>query len=665
MRSLLLRCSFTLCLLASAGTGSAQFDLGFGPPSKATVTPVANVESIQPGVPFFAGIEVQIEPLWHTYWKNTGSPTGIPTSIDWELPDGFVAGELIFPTPHYEVSQGAPSHVFSGTVYHVAKITPPDNLEPGSEVELRGSVNLLVCDANRCENPKPRELSLTLPVAAAAPPASEHAGGIEAMLDDSPLRLPKWEARAVLEGDTVVLTAALPDGVSLPAEGLYFFANENGLLEPGKEAQSFEQAGRELTIRIKKGEGAFAGSLPGILASDGPIAGIDSRSVVINTVGGSLPRPPSDSVPDRPKEPIAEKPQGVDLDSLTEEDKAEIRAAIKEMASWVEEVQRPILLMLLFAFLGGIILNLMPCVFPVLGIKIMGFVAQAGEDKSKIRKHGLVFAAGVVLSLWVLVTALLILKYTGEKVGWGFQLQDPTFLAVMILVLFAFGLNLSGLFEIGSSLTGAGANLQQKHGYAGSFFSGVLAVLVATPCTGPFMGPAIGFALTSSAVQTFAIFTALGIGLALPYVVLSFFPVLIQKLPKPGPWMTTFKQFMAFPLYFTVVWLIGVFGKVTGITPIFYLLLGLATLAFGLWIYGRYATSFTKSKSRTFARFATVGVGALAGWFAFHAISLKPDGGGDGKMEKHGIAWQGFDPREIVQARKKGRTIFIDFTADW
>ncbi|MFT4546313.1 MAG: thiol:disulfide interchange protein [Verrucomicrobiales bacterium] len=646
-------------------TTNAQF--GFGAPSKATETSVTDVQSIQPGVPFFAGVRLEIAPGWHTYWKNVGNDVGIPTSIEWELPEGFVAGELLFPSPHYEVTQDSPSHVFSGTVYHVSQITPPADLEPGTTVEIKATLKLLVCDATSCEPPNDRKLTFKLPVEVEAPKPSAEAPAISGMLDDSQLRLPNWPAKAILEGNKVVLLAAIPAGVTVPNDGLYLYPSKRDVVADGKAAQAFEVDGDTLKITIDKSGGDLAGVFSGRLVSETGFGDSAQKSVFItvNSEATDQAKQPSTDAP-MTLPAAEEKPAGLSLDDLTEKDKKEIRAANKEIASWFKQERRPILLMILFAFVGGIILNLMPCVFPVLGIKIMGFVSQAGEEKEKIRKHGLVFASGVILSLWALVTVLLLLKKFGEEVGWGFQLQDPIFLAVMILVLFAFGLNLSGLFEIGTSLTSAGSDLQHKHGYSGSFFSGVLAVLVATPCTGPFMGPAIGFALTGSALETYSIFTALAIGLALPYVILSFFPALIQKLPKPGPWMETFKQFMAFPLYATVIWLIGVFGKVTGLGAVSYLLFGLVTLAMGLWIYGRFGTPFKPAGTKFSARFAAIALAGGAAWLAFSATSMKVDSKEFGAVEdKYGIAWQGYDPRKIVEARNNGRSVFIDFTADW
>ena len=210
-----------------------------------------------------------------------------------------------------------------------------------------------------------------------------------------------------------------------------------------------------------------------------------------------------------------------------------------------------------FAWLGGLILNLMPCVFPVIGLKIMGFVKQAGEDRAQIKRHGWVFTLGVLISFWLLVGALLLLRdHFEQQLGWGFQLQNPAFVLLLAILLFLFGLSLSGVFEIGMSITGLGSGLSRKSGLWGSFFSGVLASVVATPCMAPFLGVAVGAALTMHFLPSLAVFTCIALGLSTPYLLLSFFPQWVQRLPKPGAWMDSFKQFMAFPVYATVAWLV-------------------------------------------------------------------------------------------------------------
>jgi thiol:disulfide interchange protein len=320
----------------------------------------------------------------------------------------------------------------------------------------------------------------------------------------------------------------------------------------------------------------------------------------------------------------------------------------------------------LFALIGGVLLNLMPCVFPVLSIKILGFVQQAGDDHSKVKYHGIVFTAGVLVSFWILAGLFLILRAAGQEIGWGFQLQTPGFVAVLASVLFLFGLNLSGVFEIGESLTGAGSQLQSKSGYTGSFFSGVLATLVATPCTAPFMGSALGIIVTLSVAQSMLIFTALGLGVAMPYLLLSFFPAFLKWLPRPGAWMETFKNGLAFLLYATVVWLAWVFGNQVGVTGMAGLLLGLVFLGVAAWIWGNWGSLAKKKSVRRIALLVAFPLLLIGAWVQFYASTLMPvsQHTGTGSMSE-GIRWEAYDPELVLASIAEGKTVYVDFTATW
>ena len=321
---------------------------------------------------------------------------------------------------------------------------------------------------------------------------------------------------------------------------------------------------------------------------------------------------------------------------------------------------------LLFALVGGLMLNLMPCVFPVLSIKILGFVQQAGEDRTKIKLHGIVFTIGVLVSFWILAGLFLVLRAAGQEIGWGFQLQTPGFVAVLASVLFLFGLNLSGVFEIGESLTGAGGELQSKSGFTGSFFSGVLATVVATPCTAPFMGSALGIIVTLSAAQSMMIFTALALGVALPYLILSLFPSFLKWLPRPGAWMETFKKALAFLLYASVVWLAWVFGNQVGVTGMAGLLMGMVFIGIAAWIWGSWG-NLTKRKSvRRVALFVALPILLVGGWIQYQASTLfaapsdmAETGGSDD------ISWAPYDPDAVMASIAEGKTVYVDFTATW
>jgi len=311
-----------------------------------------------------------------------------------------------------------------------------------------------------------------------------------------------------------------------------------------------------------------------------------------------------------------------------------------------------LLLAVVLAFAGGIILNLMPCVFPVLFLKALALVGSAGDSKRGQRAHGMTYAAGILCSFWIIVGALLALRTLGKQVGWGFQLQSPGFVVAMACLLFFMALSLAGMFDVGLTLTSAGDNLARKSGYTGSFFTGVLATVVATPCTAPLMGAAIGFALSQSALVTFTVITSLALGLALPYLALTFVPGWANRLPRPGRWMETMKQLTSVPLFLTVVWLIWVYGRLSGSTSedsadhVARLLIGLLILAIGGWILGRWPAR----RWGYVAASATI-VAALA-------VPLI-------KAQVDRLQWQPYSSAALAEAQTEGKPVFVDFTAAW
>ena len=320
-------------------------------------------------------------------------------------------------------------------------------------------------------------------------------------------------------------------------------------------------------------------------------------------------------------------------------------------------------LAIVFAFVGGMILNLMPCVLPVLSLKIMGFIQQAGEDKRKTRKHGLAFTLGVLVSFWVLAGLLIALRAGGEYLGWGFQLQSPSFVIVLSILLFLFGLNMFGVFEIGTTLTSAGQNLKNT-GYFGSFISGVLATIVATPCTAPFMGSALGFALSQPVYVSLLVFTFLGLGMALPYVLLTNIPKLLKFVPKPGAWMESFKQFMGFLLMATVLWLMWVLSFQTGSEGVLLLLASLIIASLGGWIYGRWGNIAKEVKIRRVAQFLSIII--IIGSLIFSLKNIEAKTSTDTSTIKQGrIEWQRYSPEKVEEAVKAGKSVFVDFTAAW
>lgn len=305
------------------------------------------------------------------------------------------------------------------------------------------------------------------------------------------------------------------------------------------------------------------------------------------------------------------------------------------------------------ALLGGLILNLMPCVFPVIGIKIMGFVHQSGSDRRKVTIHGLVFTAGVLVSFWALAGMLLILRAGGQHLGWGFQLQSPLFVFGLAVFLFAFGLSMSGVFEFGLGATSVGSSLQARSGYAGSFFTGVLVTVVSTPCAAPFLAPALGAALALPPLSSIVLFTAIALGLSLPYLILSAFPRLVKLLPRPGVWMETFKQVMAFPLYGTVAFLVWVLAGQLEADALFAALGALVLVALSAWVYGRWGQRGEAPGARR------AGLACAAAAFAVAAFVGFP------RSHAGAITWQDWSPERVAALRAEGRTIYVDFTARW
>ncbi|MCX6854975.1 MAG: protein-disulfide reductase DsbD family protein [Verrucomicrobia bacterium] len=337
---------------------------------------------------------------------------------------------------------------------------------------------------------------------------------------------------------------------------------------------------------------------------------------------------------------------------------APIVAVAPPAAAAAKTAERSFFGYLIFAFLGGLILNIMPCVFPVLGIKIMSVVQQAGEDKKQVLLHGLAYTLGILLCFWALGGLVIALGKT-----WGFQLQSPGFVYGLCVFFLIFGLNMAGLFEIGASAVGVGAELQAKHGLSGSFFSGLLATVVATPCSAPFLGSALGYTVTLPAPQAMLMFTMIGVGLASPFLVLSLLPNLVSALPRPGAWMESFKQAMSFLLFGTVAFLAWVLtGMIEG-QPLLFLLFSLVIIALGCWIYGRWSLPHKPSRTRLMAVLLTLG--CLVGGMTFGWPKVEKGEVNEGSHIEGGLTWEAWSPEKAEQLRAEGKAVYIDYTAKW
>ena len=603
--------------------------------------------SIQPGRAFWVALKMNHDPHWHSYWINAG--TGYPTTITWTLPEGFTAGPIVWPAPAaVKDSHGTiTGNGYEDQVFLFTQITPPADLAPGSSVTLQATAEWLMCK-DSCM-PGDATLQLTRPVTVEPPQPDTN---VARAFNDAFSQLPRvsqdWGYSAQRDGAKITLRLAPMPGNTHRPEGLHYFDEEAVVDYAAPQTVREENGAWVIEMAASAEAPADASGLKGVLISSNGFGPQGPRALMIDqpfvvrepTIAGNA-------------NPAANGDGGAASTGNTD---GAAGAATGSLFGT-----------LLLAFLGGLVLNLMPCVFPVLGIKIMGFVNQSGNDKAKVVQHGLVFTAGVLVSFWALAGLLLALRAGGSQLGWGFQLQSPAFVFGMAAFLLVFALNLSGLFEIGLSATGAGASLQSKEGFAGSFFTGALATLVATPCSAPFLAPALGAALTLSSVQSLLVFTAIAVGLATPYLLLSIFPQAIKLLPRPGAWMETFKQFMAFPLYATVGWLLWVLAAQTANDDYALLMIAFAfvLIAMGAWAYGRFGQAYGKPARQWFGRVAAAGLfvsGLYLGWPREATAAMSSNGE---QTAGYQVNWQKWSPEAVQAARAAGKFIYVDFTARW
>jgi DsbC/DsbD-like thiol-disulfide interchange protein/cytochrome c biogenesis protein CcdA len=584
---------------------------------------VSEDASVQPGKPFTLALRLVHKPHWHSYWVNPG--TGLPTTIKWSLPDGWRADGIQWPAPKLlkDTRGNVIGNGYDGDLLLPVTVTPPAGLQAGTTVTLQAAADWLMCE-DECV-PGSAKVSISLPVSADAPkPDPEWGAKIRAVLLQLPLQDLSWTLAASRGPKTVTLTIRTREGSYASRESpddLHFFSEDGTIASDQPQAIVSDGKGTfTLTLPVADDAPANAPALVGVLTSakgwqpDGLRPGV--RIGVGFGAGASAPAGAADAGP--------APASGGFLGTL------------------------------ILAFVGGLILNLMPCVFPVLGIKILGFVNQAGADRRKVTLHGLVFTSGVLVSFWVLAGILAVLRAGGSHLGWGFQLQSPAFVFGLAAAMLAFALNMSGVFEFGLTATGIGSNLQSKSGLIGSFLTGALATVAATPCAAPFLAPALGAALALSTVQSFAIFTVIGIGLSSPYLLLSAFPAAVKVLPRPGAWMETFKQAMAFPLYATVAYLVWVLAGQLPDTGLLFALFGLVLVAMGVWAYGRWNAPGASPGRARFGMIACVVLlagGAWAGW-------PKPAAPND-------IVWEKWSPEAVEKLRSENRIVYVDFTARW
>jgi thiol:disulfide interchange protein/DsbC/DsbD-like thiol-disulfide interchange protein len=582
---------------------------------------LAAADGVQPGQSLLVGVQQKIIPQWHTYWANPGD-SGLATTIAWTLPPGATASPIHWPVPARYTLGPITNYGYADEVTLPSVIQLPATLREGERVALKAKVDWLVCH-DVCI-PQSAELALSLPVTAAATPGAD-----AAVLQAAQARLPQKAGAMSWRLDGGRLQLDLP--ATLPAhDAAYFFARQWGRVA---HAEPQQLQGTRLSMA--------PGDTP-------PQAGEAVDGVLVLQRGGQTVQALAIGHDPMPLTPVAST-------VATTTPTTTAPAASTAPTLW---------LALAFALLGGLVLNLMPCVFPVLTIKVLSLMQTAQGSRREVRLHGLAYLAGVLASFAVLAGLLVALKAGGGTVGWGFQFQSPVFVLLLALLMFAVGLSLSGVVTIGSGAAGLGSGLAAKPGLRGSFFTGVLATVVATPCTAPFMGVAIGFALAQPAGVTFAVFLALGFGLALPYLLLCEWPALQRRLPRPGPWMERLKQALAFPMYASAAWLAWVLARQSGPESLAVLFAGVIAIALAAWLYGS-----TRHVSAPRARHASAAVAALLVLVAVGGGSLGVGGPVASSPERSAASpeagWEPYTPERLAALRGEGKPVFVNLTADW
>lgn len=619
-------------------------------PHAATTAAHLHVELLAPGSSLgkgarsnTAGLYFKLEPGWHIYWKNAGD-SGEPPHVKWTLPEGITASPLQFPAPTRLplgplMDFGYENEVVFPFSFNVAKTAKP------GPADLHAKVDWLVC--REVCIPGKAELDLTKNVAdrsanslAADPDA--------ALIKRFTTQLPKSSPRgftAVFQPAGSGFHLAVTTG-QRETTAEFFPADQNVLDNPAPQKLTPTTKGLILDLKKDANLTTVPGQLSGVLELSGGRA-FDLVAVPGVVAGGgdissASTAPSTAAAPAQSSAAVAGQQSG------------QQQVAPRVPVSSASELLKASGL----AFLGGLLLNLMPCVFPVLFIKGLALVRSSNEERHVLRAHGFIYAAGILVSFWTLVAALLVLRTAGAHLGWGYQFQSPIFLALMASLLFFLGLSLAGQFEIGLTLTSAGGSLAAKQGYAGSFFTGVLAVVVATPCTAPLMGAAIGYALQQSPAVTFAVFTALALGLAAPYVALTLQPAWTRFLPRPGVWMDLLKQATAVPIFATVIWLAWVLAQAYGAAILAALLASLLLVAIAGWFLGRWPA---QRWATAVASVVLLGVVAVS-VFAPAKLAATPSAFSTTATR---AGWEPWTAETVSRYQSQGRPVFVDFTASW
>jgi thiol:disulfide interchange protein len=577
--------------------------------ARTTATLVSEADSIGPAGTLRLALRLRVASGWHTYWRNPGD-SGAPPTLDLTLPAGATAGPLAYPPPARDVDGPITSYVLTGDVLL------PERVEhlAAAGATIRAHATWLVC-ASVCV-PEQGDFALTLPAGPGGP--GENAP-LFAAFDRAAPRPSPFPAHVTPQG-TLWLQGAGLDPAHLRT--VLFFPNDPGRIDQGAPQKLGGAPGLVTLALAPTKDFAPAGGLQGVLTLTDATG--ETAALALDATQAPLPA----AAP----APTAAAPAG----------------------SPAHPAEATLPRALLLAFLGGLILNLMPCVLPVLAMKALTLARLSAAERGHVRREALLYTAGVLAAFLAIGGAIAAARIGGSRLGWGIQFQSAVFTTAMAWLLLAIGLNLSGVFEIGTRITGAGASLASR----GSFFTGLLAVVVATPCTAPFMGAALAAAAAMPILPSLAIFAALGAGLAAPTLLLAVAPGLAGALPRPGPWMLTLRQLLAFPMYGAALWLVWVAAQQTGPTGLVSVLAGGLLIAFAAWAWGRDQAEPSRLLRAT-AVAALALVAAVGGSLAVHppvpaAAATTAD-----------AAAQRFSPTRLAALRAERRPVFVDMTAAW
>lgn len=649
--------STTHLSFAQESNTSPSIEESFSKPDQMQAALIFEEETIQPGHPFWVGVHLKLKDKWHSYWKNPGD-AGMAPVMEWSLPEGFSVGPVMWPVPQKFSVNGVIGLGYEGEPILLAQIIPPQSIASES-ADIGVKLRWVVCSDSECVIGESETNGKRL-IAADEPKVSHET---KSLFSQARERLPQKyaNAEAIRSENFIELKIQLPnDSADHSKAHVVFYPEENNLIDqsidPTISPQTdLSQNHYAVTLKIAD-EQTKSQQLKGVLVFQDNDKKQVSHAFDIEAQ-------------------IIDKQDTTFIGMIDLPQKAQyltslVGATASKFIHPDAEFNGGLGLALLLAFVGGMILNLMPCVLPVISFKILSFVKLAGQSRSLTFKHGLAFSLGVLISFWVLAGILLVLQTYGHAVGWGFQLQEPLFVGILAALLLIFSLSMFGIFEIGTSVTslaGQATSAGSRSVFFGSFLSGVLATAVATPCTGPFLGTAVGYAVTLPAALSLLIFTSLGLGMAFPYLLLAAFPKLLRFLPKPGSWMVTFKELMGFVMLASVLWLVWVFGAQTGSESVFFLLAGFFCLALGCWIYGKWGSSLSSRASRTFGILFAASCFLAGGYIIIHSTSwpVEQEAGSQEIAHVEGSEWEAFSPARIAELQSQGKPVIVDFTAKW